>query len=79
MATILFMRAFQICMAGIAAMVGWAGSHRQNSKHAVLDFWRREGDRLKENWVLIDMIDVLEQLGVDVFGLMKQENEKTNK
>ena len=33
----------------------------------VSDFWRREGDRLKENWVMIDLIDVLRQLGIDVF------------
>ena len=38
----------------------------------VIDFWRREGDKLKENWVMIDMIDILEQLGVDVFELLKQ-------
>lgn len=29
----------------------------------VMDWWRREGDLLAENWVLIDMIDLLEQLG----------------
>ena len=29
----------------------------------VMDWWRREGDLLVENWVLIDMIDLLEQLG----------------
>ena len=33
----------------------------------VLDFWRREDDKLVENWVMIDMIDILEQLGIDVF------------
>lgn len=29
----------------------------------VMDWWRREGDLLVENWVLIDVIDLLEQLG----------------
>lgn len=33
----------------------------------VMDWWRREGDLLVENWVLIDMIDLLLQLGVDLF------------
>ncbi len=33
----------------------------------VMDFWRRDGDLLSENWVLIDMPHLLQQLGVDVF------------
>lgn len=39
----------------------------------VVDYWRREGEQLKENWVFIDMIDVLEQLGIDVFELLKEK------
>jgi len=59
---------------------GWLGLKATDKKVTmrVLDFWRREGDHLKENWVLLDMIDVLEQLGVDVFELMKQKIEKNN-
>ncbi|MEM9423495.1 MAG: ester cyclase [Spirochaetota bacterium] len=38
----------------------------------VMDFWRREGSRLVENWVMIDIIDVLEQLGVDVFARLQE-------
>ena len=37
----------------------------------VMDFWRRDGDKLRENWVMIDMIDVLEQFNIDVFQLLK--------
>ncbi len=33
----------------------------------VMDFWRRDGDRLKENWVFIDIPDIFRQCGVDVF------------
>jgi predicted ester cyclase len=33
----------------------------------VLDWWARDGDLLSENWVLIDMIDLFLQLGVDLF------------
>jgi hypothetical protein len=33
----------------------------------VMDFWRREGDLLVENWVFIDMVDLFLQLGVDLF------------
>ena len=31
------------------------------------DFWRRSGDLLVENWVLIDLVDMLLQLEFDVF------------
>ena len=32
----------------------------------VMDFWRREGDLLIENWVLIDLIDMFRQFGSDL-------------
>lgn len=38
----------------------------------VMDFWRRDGDRLVENWVFIDLIDLLAQMGVDVFARMDE-------
>jgi predicted ester cyclase len=41
----------------------------------VLDFWRREGDLLAENWVYIDMVDLLDQLGVDVFERLRTHPE----
>jgi predicted ester cyclase len=37
----------------------------------VMDFWRREGEWLAENWVFVDVIDLLRQLGVDVFARMR--------
>jgi hypothetical protein len=33
----------------------------------VADWWRREGDLLVENWVFVDLIDMLRQLDYDVF------------
>ena len=36
-----------------------------------MDFWRVEGGKLKENWVLIDILDFLEQLGYDVDKVLK--------
>jgi hypothetical protein len=39
-----------------------------------MDFWRREGDRLDENWVMIDLIDLLLQMGLDVFARLKSRN-----
>lgn len=37
----------------------------------VMDIWRREGDKLKENWVGIDIIHMCKQMGLDVFKMMK--------
>ncbi len=36
-----------------------------------MDFWRVEGDKLAENWVLIDILDFLGQLGYDVPQVLK--------
>lgn len=33
----------------------------------VCDFWRMDGDKLAENWVLVDIPHVLDQLGVRLF------------
>ena len=33
----------------------------------VCDWWRRDGDLLVENWVMVDIPDVLLQMGVDLF------------
>lgn len=38
----------------------------------VMDFWRREGDLLLENWVFIDLIDLLLQMGIDVLGRLRE-------
>jgi hypothetical protein len=36
----------------------------------VMDLWRCENGTLRENWVFVDIIDLLRQLGVDVFQRM---------
>lgn len=69
------------CDFGFPAMYGthngdaWLGLKATGKKITlrVVDYWRREGDRLVENWVLIDMVDVLEQLGIDVFELLQNK------
>lgn len=38
----------------------------------VVDVYRREGDKLKENWVLIDIPFWLKQQGVDIIERTKQ-------
>lgn len=52
---------------------GWLGikSTGKRVTFRVVDYWRREEDRLIENWVLIDIVDVLEQLGIDVFDILQ--------
>ncbi len=49
---------------------GWLGLPA--SDHAitmrVMDFWSVAGGMLAENWVMIDIPDVLHQLGIDVFA-----------
>lgn len=37
----------------------------------VMDFWRREGDALRENWVFIDQLDLLLQMDVDVIAMVR--------
>ncbi|NDJ63123.1 MAG: ester cyclase [Chloroflexi bacterium] len=39
----------------------------------VMDWWRRDGDLLVENWVLIDMIDVIRQCGVDLLARLRDQ------
>ncbi|MFB6252964.1 MAG: ester cyclase [Halobellus sp.] len=41
----------------------------------VMDFWRREGDKLAENWVFIDKIDLLQQMGVDIFERLRNDQQ----
>lgn len=50
----------------------WIGLPATNRRITmrVMDFWARDGDRLDENWVMIDIPDLLLQMGVDVFARM---------
>ena len=41
----------------------------------VMDFWRRAGDALMENWVPIDIVDIFQQFGVDLFDRLRQQIE----
>ena len=36
-----------------------------------LDFWRVERGQVRENWVMVDMLDLYRQLGIDVFERMR--------
>lgn len=37
----------------------------------VMDFWRAEDGRLTDNWVMIDLVHLLTQLGVDLLALAR--------
>ncbi|MEO0702842.1 MAG: ester cyclase [Pseudomonadota bacterium] len=52
---------------------GWIGLPGTGAELTMrsLDFWRVEGDLIRENWVLVDILDVYNQLGVNVFDRMR--------
>ncbi|MCH2271123.1 MAG: ester cyclase [SAR324 cluster bacterium] len=41
-----------------------------------IDIWLREGDRIGENWVFVDMIDVFRQFGIDLFERLRKQVEQ---
>ncbi len=49
--------------------LGLAPTGRRVSRRS-LDFWRVEDGLIRENWVMVDMLDLYRQLGVDVFARM---------
>ncbi len=53
---------------------GWLGIAASNQKITMrsLDFWRCENGLIRENWVLVDLLHVYDQLGVDVFARMRE-------
>jgi len=56
---------------------GWMGlpATDESVGMRVMDFWRREDDLLAENWVFIDTVDLLDQLGVDVFDRLRNDQQ----
>lgn len=55
---------------------GWLGLNPTGAIISLrsLDFWRIEDNLIRENWVLVDILDVYRQLGVDVFARMREMN-----
>lgn len=43
-----------------------------------LDFWRMEDGLIRENWVLVDLLDLYSQVGVDVLARMREFNKARN-
>ena len=59
---------------------GWMGIAPVNKKIEMrsLDFWRLENGKIRENWVMEDILDVYNQIGVDVFARLKEFNKAKN-
>ena len=61
-------------MAQTLSQGGWLGIAPTNQKITLrsLDFWRLEDGRIRENWVLVDLLDIWAQIGVDVLQRMTE-------
>jgi predicted ester cyclase len=53
---------------------GWLGIAPTGQRLTMrsLDFWRLEDGLIRENWVLVDLLHVHDQLGVDVLARMRE-------
>ena len=56
---------------------GWMGIAPAGKRVTMrsLDFWRIEKGLIRENWVLVDLLDLYQQIGVDVFARMREFNK----
>ena len=59
---------------------GWLGIAPANQHITLrsLDFWRMENGLIRENWVLIDLLHIYAQVGVDVLARMEEMNKARN-
>lgn len=57
---------------------GWLGIAPSGKRFTMksLDFWRVEDGKIRENWVMVDLLDAYHQLGVDVFARMEEFNKR---
>ncbi len=56
---------------------GWMGIAPVDKQVVLrsLDFWRLEQGLIRENWVLVDLLDLYSQIGVDVFARLREFNK----
>jgi hypothetical protein len=64
-------------MAQTLSHSGWLGIAPLNTKITLrsLDFWRVEAGKIRENWVLVDLMDLYQQIGVDALSRMREFNK----
>ena len=56
---------------------GWLGLPPLNREISMrsLDFWRVEKGLIRENWVMVDLLHIYDQIGVDVLARMREFNK----
>ncbi|MEM9755337.1 MAG: ester cyclase [Pseudomonadota bacterium] len=56
---------------------GWLGIAPAGTRITMrsLDFWRLEDGLIRENWVLVDLLDMYAQIGVDPLARMREFNK----
>lgn len=56
---------------------GWMGIAPSGTEITLrsLDFWRLEDGLIRENWVLVDILDAYRQLGIDVLARLREFNK----
>lgn len=56
---------------------GWMGIAPAGQRISMksLDFWRMENGLIRENWVMVDLLNAYHQLGVDVFARLREFNK----
>ena len=56
---------------------GWMGIAPADKEVLLrsLDFWRLENGLIRENWVLVDLLDLYRQIGVDVLERLREFNK----
>ena len=61
----------------LASGVPWLGVQPSGRRLTmrVMDWWRRDGDLLRENWIFIDILNYLAIQGLDVLGRMQRVRE----
>ena len=57
----------------IIVMVAHSNNENQ-SLFLVVDIYRRDGDKLAENWVFIDLLHFWKQQGLDILQRMEKDN-----
>lgn len=64
-------------MAQTLSHPGWLGLPPTGQKITLrsLDFWRVEAGKIRENWVLVDLLHIYDQLGIDVFARLNEFNK----